>query len=343
MTTLDGAGAAACARTALPHLLVALGSGLLAGGAVLTIAYSRARPDLDTSNVVVAVAATLVLLGTALLAPVVAPGAEQRASLRSWPGATGALSAGFVIMQLVDSDPEGTYAGAAAVVLLSVAGHRLVEGPAFVLTGLAGSAAAFAQGVGDAIGTGDGGDTFLAAGLAVACFVTLATAIGWALPATRVVSGVAVGTAGLVVMTGLLYAVLYAGAFYGASVEGDYDGTGDDPYDSSLELTYDNPFVDDTYVLLGCCAALVVVWSVAALVSGHVGFRLLVLAQCVLAVPLGAYAVRADHPTWWGVVVGTVGAIALGAVVLWLRRPRPERPVPYGPPDPADPPVTTVT
>ena len=86
----------------LDRALVALGVALLSATVVMASFYSRAGEDLDKSNFVMGVAATLGLLGVALAAHVLVTDAVRKSELVTWPGAFGAVGAGLLVAVLMD-------------------------------------------------------------------------------------------------------------------------------------------------------------------------------------------------------------------------------------------------
>ena len=95
------------------------------------------------------------------------------------------------------------------------------------------------------------------------------------------------------------------------------------PLPSVAHAAQHDPYRNDVWMILLYCALLAVLWAVAALASGHVGFRVLLLADGVVIVPLAAYALLASRPTWWEVVSAGVGGLVLLGVLaaaMYLTR-----------------------
>jgi hypothetical protein len=301
----------------LPRAITALGIGLVFAAVLLSAGYSRESGDLDWSNFIMGVLSTLGLLGVALGSHVLAPGAERRSAVVSWAGATGSVGAGLMLGVLIDDDPVSTYVAAAVVIVLSVGGHLLTRGAAFVISTITGAALLYGQAFDDVVDTGGHGDnTFMVIGAGVLVFVLAVTAAGWFLPSTRVLSSVVVGTGGLVAMVGLLFALATARMFSAAFDSAAAFGSSEDGGFTSLEdAARHDPLKNDVYVVLLYCAVLAVVWVCCALVTGHVGFRVLVLTTAAVIIPIASLAVLTSHPTWW-----EVAACGAGAVILLLGR-----------------------
>ncbi|HET6168320.1 MAG TPA: hypothetical protein VFE07_15930 [Marmoricola sp.] len=306
----------------LPGAATALGVSLVSAAVVLSAGYSRESGDLDASNFVVGVLGTLGLLGVAVAGHLLAPAAERRGALISWTGATGSVGAGLMLGVLINKDPASTYVAAAVILALSASGYLVTRSAPFVLSFLIGATVLYVQVFDDLIDTGGGHgeNTFMIIGAGVTVFVVLVTAAGWLLPATRVMSSVVVGAGGLIFLTGLLVALFFSRTFV-ASMS--FHG-GDDP-SRFVEGSPHDPFKNDVYMVLVYCAVLALLWLGCSLVTGHVAFRVLVLAAAVVIIPVASVAVFARHPTWWEVVAGGLGAAAL-AFGGWLSTPRPATP-----------------
>jgi hypothetical protein len=324
---------------------VALGVALLSTAVVLSTFYTRFKDHLDGSNYVVGLVATagLLAIAAAAVAGLVVPReSDTTTDLVAWPGAFGALGVGLMIGVGLDDSAATEYVAGLAVLLISVAGYVLVRRAPFVVTAIVGFFVVYAQLLDDVIGFGDDDDVgaiWLAVALAV--FAVLVTAAGWLLP-TRALSGVVAGAVtvvGFASLTGVLAIASTLQAALGPMFDtsgsyADYQGGGSGRGD------YDN----DTWVILALALLLMVGWALCAAVTGHVGFRLLVVAMAVSVTPLATVVLRADHPTWWGVVLGAVGGGLLLAVMVRGRDraggAQPTYPAaPTGPP-PTAPPYT---
>lgn len=309
----------------LPAAATALGVSLVGATAAMGALYARVRDDLDGSNFTMGVLATLGLLAYAAVGLWQASPSERRAPVVSWPGAAGALSAGLMLAVLVDDDKLSIYLGGGMVVALSVAGYVLTRSAPFVLSAISGLGLLYAQGFDDVISpSGDGDNTFMVVGAAIVVFVVAVTAAGWLLPETRVLSGVVVGAAGVFAITTLFEVMTVFGAVMtaGASFSGSASSTSDGSIER-FDVVRHNPYENDVYVILLCCAVLALLWIACSLASGHVGFRVLVAITAVMSVPPATLVLSVSHPTWWEVVTCALGALVLLAAALLAVRGRP--------------------
>jgi hypothetical protein len=316
----------------LPGAATALGVALVSGAVVLASVHARGGGDLDTSNFTMGVLATLGLLGLAVVAHLLVPAAETSAQLTSWPGAAGALGAGAMLAVLINDDDWSPYVAALVVLGLSVGGYLLTRSAPFVLSTIAGLALLYAKAFDDVFDLNGGGDnTFMAIGAGVLVFVVAVTILGWLLPATRVLSGVVIGAGGLGAMVVILVALAAFRAFTAvlSTPRLSFDDSAGTAYSSELTLSRPDPLHNDVWMVLLYCALLAVLWAAAALATGHVGFRVLLVADGVLVIPLAAAALLAAHPTWWEVVCAALGGLVLlGALAgAWVRRPSSTPPV----------------
>ena len=322
-TPRTGVGAVDLAR--LPSVATALGVALLSSAVVVSGLYSRDQDHLDGSNFVMGVLATLALIGMSVGARVVLPDAENRAGLVSWPGALGAVGAGVMLGVLIDKDDASTYATALVILGLSVGGYLVARSAPFVISAIAGLALLYAKVFGDLFDVdGSGSNIFMVLGVGIWVFVVAVTAAGWLLPATRSLTGVVVGVGGLVAMTVDLAAVSI-GRFLSMA----FSAGGNTLFGHSRP-THHDPYRNDVYVVLLLCLLLAALWMGCALITGHVGFRLLVLATAVVVIPLSTVAVMTHHPTWWEVATAGVGGLVLLGVGLLVkdRSPADSRPAP---------------
>lgn len=300
--------------------LVALGAGLLATTVALSTLYSRDRPHLDWSNYAVGVAATLGLLAIAALA---AGGssrvrAGRTSDAAAWPGAVGAVSAGLMVSVGLDDHAVTPYLAGAVVLAVSAAGWLATWRDPYVVSAILGLFLLVGSAYDDLVGV-DGGDRLWPSALALALFAVVVTVVGWRLPA-RAVAGVtagAIAALGLAALSGLLAITgLLAAAF--SAFDSDFGDASAPALGVSVGI--DDPFGDvraDTWITLALALALVLFWTLCAMLTGAMGFRILVVATAVSVTPLATVALRVDHPTWWGVVLGAAGGIVLlGALRL---------------------------
>lgn len=308
-------------RSQLPVAAAAFGIALVSTAVALSAVYSRHTGNLDASNYTMGVLATLGLLGGAAGAFLLLPDDERRGPLVTWPGAAGVAGVGLMIAVAITKDNVSTYTASVAVIALSIGGYLLTRGAAFVLTTIAGTVVLYIQAFNDLIPTGShssngfgfGDNQFMIYGAAIVVFVVAATAAGWFLAETRVLSGVVIGIVGVVTM-GYLFQFLSISRQFAGSGASMFGG---DTSGSTVDLG--NPFENDTWVVLGLCFVLALYWLTCALVTGHVGFRLLALAITVLAVPSTTEALASRHPTWWEVGACAVGGLILVAVAVSTR------------------------
>jgi hypothetical protein len=295
---------------------VAFGVALLSTAVVLSTFYTRLKDHLDWSNYVVGLVATVGLLGIAAAAVaglVVPRDADTTTDLVAWPGAFGALGVGLMIGVGLDDSPATEYVAGLAVLAISVAGYLLVRRAPFVVTAIVGIFVVYTQLLEDVIGFGDGDDIgaiWMAVALTV--FAVAITGAGWLLP-TRALSGVVAGAVAVVGFASLTGVLAVASAFQAAlGLTFHSRGSYADYQGGSGLGSYDN----DTWVILVLALLLMVGWAACAALTRHVGFRILVVAMAVSVTPLATLVLRAQHPTWWGVVIGAVGGGLLLAVMV---------------------------
>jgi hypothetical protein len=302
-------------RVARPpeRAVVACGVALLGAAVVLSTFYTRARGDIDWSNYAMGIAATAGLLGIALLAGLVVRDRDDWSDVVSWPGAFGAVGAGFMVGIAMNSNDAGPYVVGGVIVVISVLGYLLAHRAPFVVSAILGLGIIYIKLFTDVFNFGDGDNFALEISLGILVFTVVVTALGWVLPA-RAVTGVFVGVLAVIGNVTLLALIGIASSFAAAFGGSDRPGTN--------QLRFDK-FDDDVWFVLGFAAVLVVIWALCSWWTGHVGFRLLIVAISVTVVPLAAAALAARHPTWWEVAVGAAGGLLLvGAVLLALRRRR---------------------
>lgn len=319
----------------LETIAIAIGVGLLAATIGVAAGYARQSADLDGSNYALGIVASLALLGVAAGALLVVKDDVRKRNLAAWPGAVGALGAGTMIVVGLDDNPATGYVAGLATAALSAAGYYLVRRGAYVIAAIIGLLMTYLTLVDDIVDVGgtEGDNVALTIAAAVMVFAIAITAAGWLLP-TRDVGGVFVGAltiaAYVVVLIGISVVVAMQRAFagFGPSLSG--VRTGPDP----------GRFDNDVYLMLLFTAILVAGWALCALLSGHVGYRLLILVMVSSVVPLATVALALEHPSWWSLGVGVVGSLVLGVVGLralgvigdYRRRP-PLRPSGGGPID----------
>lgn len=286
-------------------LATALGTALVATTIVLASFYARSKGDLDWSNYGLGLFATLGLLAVAAGAYLMVDRDERKAHLVAWPGALGALGAGLMIGVAMDDSAATGYVAGLLSAALSAAGFFLVRRAPFVVSAILGLFVGYASLVDDLFDVGGGGDNLgmtLAAALLV--YAIAVTAGGWPLP-TRDVSGVFVGAltvVGLVaVLAGLMATARVEQAVAGLS--GSFGGAGRSEPDR---------FHNDVYLILLFTLVLMAGWLVCGWLSGHVGYRILVLVAATTVVPLVIGALLVEHPSYWSLGCGIVGAGVLG-------------------------------
>lgn len=289
---------------------VALGVALLTTAIALSSTHTRADGDLDWSNYALGILATLGLLGVAGAAYVLVKDTARRDELVGWPGAFGAIGVGSMVVLALDDSGATGYVAGLAIVAISVGGYLLVRRPAFVVTAIAGLLVLYLSLVDDIFDIADieSDNVGITISAVVLVFTVLITAAGWFLP-TRVLSGVVVGVFTVVVFTGVLTGLAVAAAFQAAFAGFSLDG--DAPAPTRFD-EYDN----DVWVILVFAVLLIAGWAAAAWLSGHVGFRLLMVAMATGVVPLATVVLAVEHPTWWAAVTGVLGGAILVAVAF---------------------------
>ncbi|WP_182525182.1 hypothetical protein [Nocardioides dongkuii] len=295
---------------------VGLGVALLATAVVLSTLYARFDDELDWSNYLVGIAATLGLLGVAAAAFLLARDQDASTDLVTWPGAFGAAGVGLMVAVALDDSGATVYLAGLATLALCAAGLWLTRRGPFVVVGVLALFAVYLQLMDDVLDLGDGDDIGgIKIALALTFFAVAVTAAGWLLPATRVLSALVAGgitVAGFAVLTGVLAISSALTAVFGSLSAGFDEGP--------VEVPATDGFSDDGWTILVLAFLLVLGWTALAALTRHVGFRLLVVAMAVTVTPIATRVLLVDHPTWWGVVLGAVGGAVLVAVGLRAKK-----------------------
>lgn len=286
-----------------PSAATAIGVGLLLAAAAISAAFARRKGELDGSVLTVGVLAILALLAVSAFAGLRHPDLERRASLASWPAAAAFAAGGVLLGVVVNDDKTSLYLGSATVFVLSLACYLIGRARAFVVTGLLALGLLYAVAFADLF-LDDGDNALMIAGAGILAFVVVVTALGWLVPKDRAFIGVLTGAVTLYAMWGTFPLVGLFG-FFALSSEG--PGPGGE---------FHNPFENDIYVLLGICAVLVALWAYCAAATGHVGFRVLIIALTAMAPMAAVFGLGARHPTWWAVGLCALGGLALLVAVL---------------------------
>ncbi len=138
----------------------------------------------------------------------------------------------------------------------------------------------------------------------------MVTGVTWFLP-ERVLGGVVAGAVTVfghvVLLAGLAIGVFFQTTFV---TYAEADGS----------MTRVDSFDNDVWVILVVALVLVTGWAWLAHRTGHVGFRVLIVAVCVTVVPIATIVLTVEHPSWWGAAVGVLGAGALGFLHLGRLR-----------------------
>lgn len=309
------------------RVATAIGVAMLSAAVFLSVQHSRPHGNLDLSNFTVGVLASVAMVGLGGLVLVLLPEVDAGSNLASWPGAAGVVGCGAMTSVLITDYKASEYTTAAVLVGLSVVGYLLTRTAPFVLSGLFGVLVFYVRAFSDIFfdhGTDAGSlgnNAFMIEGAGVVVFVIAMTVVGWLLPATRVLTGVIIGAGGVVVLgvflqlTMALRALTAFSRGFGSS-DGSFSST-----HFTLVVSH-NPYTNDIYAILAYSAVLVAFWAGCAMLTGHVGFRILIVAILVLCVPMAASALSTRHPTWWEVVLAFLGGVVLlfASYLAWKRR-----------------------
>jgi hypothetical protein len=288
----------------LDRVLIAVGVAFVWAAVWISTSRARGQGDIDWSNYLMGIAGTLGLIGVAVAAYFLVTDLPLRSNLMAWPGAVGAIAAGQMVGVAMDDSDATVYVLGLVIAGLSAGGYYLTRRGVFLVSGLAGLAALYVQLYDDLLGFDDiDGDNFAMTIAAVIAFYTVAvTAAGWFLPATRDLTGVLAGIVSVVGFSLTMIALSLVGVVSG------FFASFDDSRRPKREDTWDN----DVWVILLIAALLCAGWAWCAWQSGHMGYRLLIIAMVVSIVPFSTLALAVQHPTWWELVVGLMGAAALG-------------------------------
>ncbi|WP_122815947.1 hypothetical protein [Nocardioides pantholopis] len=302
--------------------LVALGVALLATAVVLATLHGRDDGGLVGSMVAVGVLAAAGLLALAAGAHLLGRAAgrpnDPATDLVAWPGAFGAASVGLMIAVILDDAQVTAYVGGLVVLVLSGVGLALTGRAPFAVTGVLAAGVVFGQAVDDVLPLGDADDPHLIGStLALTAFAVLAAALTWRFP-IRAVSAVTAGAVTVLGFATLTGALAFESAFQVAMAP---SGSGDEGADWLMSETRD--LSTDGWTVLALAVLLVLFWTACAVVTGHQGFRLLVVAMAVTIVPLILIVLQSDHPARWAAVLAVAGAALLAAVAWPHRRGRP--------------------
>ncbi|UPK76901.1 hypothetical protein MU582_09730 [Nocardioidaceae bacterium SCSIO 66511] len=297
----------------LENAAIAIGVGLLGATVGIAATFSRETSDLDVSNFLLGVIASLALLGGAGAAYFFVKDDVRRRNLAAWPGAIGAAGAGVMLGVLLDDDPTTGYLAGAVTTLLAVVGYYLVRRGAYVVVAILGLLSIYGSLVDDIVdlGSSEGDSTALSVSAALMVFAIGVTAAGWRLP-TRDLGAIFVGALTVVAYAGLLVVLTVVAAFersFGpatSSVLGAASGSSRDA----------DRFNDDISLTLLFAAILVVGWAACSVLTGHTGYRVLMLVMVSSVVPLAVVGLAVEHPSWWSLGAGVIGAVMLGAVGL---------------------------
>ncbi len=312
-TDSDGESPPASRQIGIESAVIAVGTGLFGAAIAVATRYSRQRSDLDWSNYAIGLLATLALFGVAAGTLVIVKDDVRKRNLAAWPGAVGAIGAALMIGIGLDDNPATGYVAGAVAALVSAVGYYLIQRAAFVISAILGLGAVFASLVDDIVDVGDlqSASTPLVVAAAVLVFAVVVTAAGWKLP-DRDTAGVFVGA-----LTVVAYATILAAVTFVLSIQRQFAGFGMS-FDGERPAGVPDPkrFHDDIYLIVLFSAILIAGWAVCSVLSGHIGYRVLIVLMVASVVPLAVAGLAAEHPSWWGTGAAVLGAVALGAVGL---------------------------
>lgn len=178
-----------------------------------------------------------------------------------------------------------------------------------MLSTIAGLLILYVQLFDDIVGVDDGDNFGMFASVGIFLFAGAVTLAGWYLP-TRHLSGVTVGAAAVVAHIALLYALSIIGMFQA------FDESFDVSFVNGGPLPRFDGYGNDVLVILLISLALCAIWAWCNWQTGHVGYRLLIIANLVTVTPGATFVLAVEHPTYWELAVGLSGAAVLAAAGL---------------------------
>jgi hypothetical protein len=306
--------------------VVALGVALLSTAVVLSTSYARARDHLDWSTYLVGLLATASLLGVAAAVRVRAPDADRATDLVAWPGAFGIVGLGLMIGVGLDGADATVYVAGLAVLISSVGALLLTGRGPFVVPAVLGAFATYGQAIEDVLTGKEFGEELpgIKIALALALFAVLATAACWTRVESRVLGGAVVGGLTVAAFAGVTGVLAINQVLLAPPLEFHSIGVGTDgDFADYAGPTYDGA-TDDAWTILVLAVLLMLGWAACAALTGHVVYRILVVAMAVSVIPLVTQVLTVEHPTWWAVAATAIGGLALVSVGLGAAsRPRP--------------------
>lgn len=311
----------------VPRVVTALGVGLISAAVATSAVYSRTHHNLDVSNFTMGVIGVVGLFAVAGFAHLLLPQAEENSNLVSWPGTAGVVGTALLLAVLITNGSAAQYTASAVLAALAALGYLATRTPPFVLAALVGIAVFYEKAFDDLFSGHHGGfghNTFMIIGAGVLAFVIVLTLAGWMLPDTRVLTGVVIGIGGTVAIGVVLETLIIAKSFADFSafpISSGPDESGFGGFPNTVH--HHNPYTNDAYMVLLYCLVLAVFWAACAAVTGHIGFRILVVAITILTIPMATVALASHHPTWWEVAVGIIGGLGLLGAAVRTRTPTP--------------------
>ncbi len=312
--TTDVSVAPPASDSRLDEALIALGSGLVWAAILISSIKTRGQGDIDWSNYLMGIAGTLGLLGVAAVGYLYVTDQVLRSNLMAWPGAFAALGAGLMIGVAMDDNDATLYAVGLVIAAISGAGYYAIRRGSFLVTGLVGLALLYGQLFDDVIGFDDiEGDNFAMTIAGVVAFYTVAvTAAGWFLPETRDLTGVLAGAVSVIGFALTMIALAVVG--FVMTFIGGFAGAFDDSAGGGFKR--DDTFDNDVWVILVVALLLCLGWAWCSWQTGHMGYRILIVTMLSIVVPASVFVLAVKHPTWWELLAGLGGAVALGAVAV---------------------------
>ena len=297
------------------RVIGAVGLGLVLSALVFSAVYTRADGDIDWSNYLIGFGATVLLGAIAALALVKAESPADE--LLSWPGAGAIVGVGVLLGIALDEGDATSYIVGFIVAGLSIAAYWRICGTAFALTAMGGLALVYGQVLSDLFDATDieGNNFGIALGLGLGVFVAGITLAGWRLP-SRIVTSLVAGVGAVFGIGSLLTGLGITASFQMAF--SDFDMETGEPIKPE-EFT---EFHNDAWVILFVALALIALWAWCSWRTGHLGFRLLIVAMLVQIFPLVTFVLSVGKPSVWGLVILLAGAAVLATVaVRWLTAP----------------------